>query len=288
MKDQIIEQHLSGIDNIPTLPLVLQQIRKVVSNSKSNMAQIASIVSKDQALASRTIRLVNSAYYARSTRVTTIQQAIVILGLNTLNNLMLGLTVIKIFDNTKSILFDHNAFWKHCFGTALLSKKIAEVTHCGGDKEECFIAGLLHDMGRLVMEQFMHDTYIKALQKSQESKSPLIGKELETFGFTHSDAGSWLGRRWNIPLSLIYSMEFHHLSNYPSSATQTEKDIIRIVTAANELCNIAQIGSSGENKLTTNATITFSSLTKEVCKRIIEETAKEVDSTLNEWKKCSE
>ena len=110
MSNHLLEERLNGIEGLPTLPLVLQQIQKVMKNPRSSIAQIASVIMKDQSLVSRVIRLVNSAWYARSTRVSSVLQAIVTLGLKTLNNLMIGLSVVKMFDQSGRGEYDHEKF----------------------------------------------------------------------------------------------------------------------------------------------------------------------------------
>lgn len=287
MKNEVMEQRFNGIEGLPTLPLVLQQLQKVINNPRSNMSQIAVVVAKDQALASRSIRLVNSAFYARTKPVTSIQQAIVTLGLKTLNNLMLGLSVIKMFDSSRQYGYDPNAFWEHSFATALMAKKLVAVTGYDVDAEECFVAGLLHDMGRLVMEQFLHDDFITALQASQSDKKSLLCCEIEVIGFSHADVGAWLGRRWNIPTTLIYAMELHHdpVMVDTMELTGSEKNIVRLVTAANEICITGKIGSSGELIPNTRVCEAMSKMSPAILNRLLEETRGEVNATLHEWRK---
>ncbi len=278
-----LKERLSGIEGLPALPLVLQQIQKVMSNPRSSMSQIAMVVAKDQALASRAIRLVNSAYYARANPVSSVQQAIVTLGLKTLNNLMLGLSVIKMFHNSEVLGYDPQSFWKHSFGTAILARKLASLTRYQGEIEECFVAGLLHDMGRLVLEQYLHADFIKALTLTQGHDSALLVREMEVFGFSHADTGAWLGRAWNIPRQFTIAMEFHHSPESLVESTPAEKKMLHLVTAANELCSDGRIGASGESRLMTRAVSGFSELTEDMKVRLLEETRKEVDSTLEEW-----
>jgi HD-like signal output (HDOD) protein len=283
VNDNRLEERLSGIEGLPTLPIVLQQIQRVINHPGSNMAQIAAVVGKDQSLTSRVIRLVNSAWYTRTTRVASIQQAIVTLGLKTLNNLMIGLSVVNAFDSTKILGYDPQKFWEHTFGTAILAEKISLLIAYRGDRSECFIAGLLHDMGRLVLEQFMHDDYVVALQKASEVNKPLLTHEMEVFGFSHADAGAWLGQKWNIPSPLIAAMKYHHCPEKAVDIPPAERDLVRIVAAANELATAGTIGTSGERHLVTNVATTIQKLTAETRIKMIDETRQEVITTLNEW-----
>jgi HD-like signal output (HDOD) protein len=189
---QIIEQKLEMIESISTLPMVLRQIQKVLSNPTNSIDQIA-VVAKDQALASRSIRVVNSAYYGMGKRVTSFSHAIVILGLNTLNSLMIGLTVVKVFKNMSIKAFDPEKFWVHCFATAIIAKALAE--HFGRkEPEKYFVTGLLHDMGRLVLDQFLHANFARAILFAHTNNKPLLRTESKTIGFNHAEVGEWLSR----------------------------------------------------------------------------------------------
>jgi len=278
-----MQQKLEGIEGLPTLPLVLQQLQKVMQNERTSMAQIAAVVAKDQALASRAIRLVNSAWYGRSTRITSIQQVLVTLGLKTLNTLMLGLTVMKLFDNSQTFGFNARLFWEHSFGTALLAKKLALAGGKGCDAEECFVAGLLHDMGRLVMEQHLHDEYVKALQLMQKNGQTLLAAEEAIFGFSHAETGAWLGRKWNIPRVLIVTMELHHSLIFTPEILPIEKEVVKIVAIANRLCMEGGIGASGETVNTSGVVHPLNGYSTEVCTRLVGEVRTEITATLREW-----
>ena len=240
-----IEQKLGGIDNLPTLPMVLRQIQQIMNNPASNMGQIAAVVAKDQALASRTIRLVNSAYYARRNRVPSIRQAIVVLGLQTLYQLMIGLSVVKLFNDSRMLGFDTGLFWQHCFGVALIARKLG--VQCGySEPEECFTAGLLHDMGRLALQQFLHADFEIALREAALTNSSLTVAERASLGFDHCDAGEWLARRWKLPHALTTVLLGHHDPHGLPAQDAAHRRLVEIVSYANALCGHARIGDSGE------------------------------------------
>ena len=284
MKKSSLEMRLASIDNLPTLPVVVLQLQKLMHNPKSNIKQIASIVGKDQALTSKTIRLVNSAYYGLMNRVSSINQAIVILGLNTLNNLIIGLSVVKMFEKIENIGFDHEAFWNHSFGTALLSKGIAvELKY--KELEDCFIGGLLHDLGRLVMEQYMHSDFMKAYIASKEAGTALIMEEQAVFGASHADIGVFLARKWHIPDALIAAIHYHHsLSGIPTTFLKHKK-LIGIVAKANQLANKFNIGDSGENNVAPDTDFEPQLPVSIDYKGIVEMAQADVLLTIQEWMK---
>ncbi|MBD3320686.1 MAG: HDOD domain-containing protein [Chitinivibrionales bacterium] len=283
MNSALIEEKLGQIENLPTLPMVLRQIRKVMNNPNSSMVNVAAVVAKDQALATRTIRLVNSAYYARRTRVPSIQQAIVVLGLKTLHNLMLGLSLVKMFRNARPFGFTIDDFWQHSFAVALLSKKIAPLSGEDIDPEEYFIAGLLHDMGRLALEQFLHEDFEKALKKAAVDKTSLRKNEKEVLGFDHADAGAWLAARWDLHEKLISALKYHHRPfELPSEYARYEK-FIQVIACANDICTAESIGNSGESVGAERRYRILPPRNDTLVRKKVAETVSEVISVVEEW-----
>ncbi len=277
-----LNDKLGSIRELPTLPMVLRQVHKIMANPRSNMNQIAAVVAKDQALASRTIRLVNSAAYALRTRVTSITNAIVVLGLNTLHQIMLGLAVVKMFKGAGGHGFSPEQFWRHAFATALLSKKIATLEHYD-DPEECFIAGLLHDMGRLACEQFLTAEFIEALALRDEENISLAAAEKRCIGFDHGEAGAWLGGQWGIPIQLSLAMAYHHAPRLLPDEHHAHTNLVAIIAAADAIAHENAIGDSGETRWLADAPRQFTALTPAQQEAFAAETAGEVDSTVEEW-----
>lgn len=223
-------QQLEQIESLPTLPIIAQKIQKLLSSDRSNMAQIASFISKDQAISARVIRLVNSAFFGLRNRVASIQQAIVLLGLNTVTNIVMGVSVVKAFsENSSSSLFDREMFWFHAFGTAMGAKMIAR--KLGRDEpEDYFLAGLLHDIGILVYDQFFHDEFVEVLKNIVDDKIALLDSETRTFGTTHQETGAFLATKWKLPSILTHSIRYHHNPFIvPNETTDRMRDISHIV-----------------------------------------------------------
>jgi HD-like signal output (HDOD) protein len=201
---------LENVENLPTLPIIVQQVQKLIANPNSNMAQIAAIITKDQAIAARVIRLINSAFFGMGGKVTSIQQAIVLLGLNTVKNLVLGVSVVKLFEGPASAsLFDRQKFWMHTFACALGAQAIAREIRFP-NPEDFFLAGLLHDIGILVLDQFFHQEFIGVLQNAVLKKTDYIKAEQCELGLTHQEVGEFVGKKWKIPELLVHSILHHH------------------------------------------------------------------------------
>lgn len=223
---------LNNIDNLPTLPIVAQKILKLIACPTSSMEQIANVITKDQAITVKVIKITNSAFYGFRNRISSIQHAIVILGLNTVKNLVLGVSVVKTFEeNARTSIFDREKFWLHAFGTALGSKLIAK--HKGKeDIEDYFLAGLLHDIGILAIDQFLHDAFIEILNRSLKEGADFLKSEQDVLGIHHGDVGAFLGEKWKIPAFLISTMRYHHSPSMVPSEVGEEKEKIAIVHIA--------------------------------------------------------
>ena len=282
MNAAMLEGKLLAIEELPALPLVLQQVQKIMALPKSNMSQIAAVMAKDQALASKTIKLVNSAFYGMSKPVSSITQAIVILGLNTVNNLMLGLSVIKIFKSDSKHAINHEDFWEHAFATGLISRSMAKMLHYE-DPEDCFTAGLLHDMGRLVLDQFMHDDFLTALKNSKERNISLSMAEKSTLGADHGYVGGYLAKKWKLPDALAVPIAFHHSVNSIPKEMALHAKITMIVAKASQAANKEKLGNSCENHFEPDSLFSSLRISDGDMQTIIAKTKTEIKTATQEW-----
>ena len=245
MENQELKKRLSNIKNLPSLPMVVNNVIKLTQNPDSTAFEIAEAISQDQSLATKVLRTANSAYYGFPRKLTTINYAIVVLGLNNIKNIVLSASIMERFSKADaSVLFDRRDFWKHSLLCGIISKKISE--HIGiKNSEEMFMCGLLHDFGKLILDSFLHDEFVSALQMSKEKNITIMEAENSIFGFNHSGVGALLLKKWSLPPSLVKAVEFHH---YPGESL-TAFRIASIVHVADYLCRRIGIGSSGDNML---------------------------------------
>lgn len=282
INSQNVETSLNSIENLPSLPIVIQQIQKALTNPNTSMKQISTIIEKDQGVSIKSIKLVNSAYYGLRKHITSIQEAIVVLGLDTVNNLMLGLSVIKMFEPKEKTLFDHQAFWEHALGCALISKELAKV--CNNiEPDDCFIAGLLHDMGKLVFEQYMHEGFVSAIESTNEDNTSLLLQESNVFGFDHCDVGAFLAMKWKIPIQIILTMKYHHYIDKIPNDFSKHIQLITIVAKANQLCHTYHIGNSMEKHIDNDNVFVSLKLPSFDFDDIIQSIKNEIKSTLHQW-----
>jgi putative nucleotidyltransferase with HDIG domain len=245
MENKELKRRLSNIRDLPTLPMVATNVIKLIQNPESTAFDLAEAISQDQSLATKILKTANSAYYGFPRKITTINYAIVVLGLNNIKNIVLSSSIMDQFPKSEeNQLFDRKDFWKHSLLCGIIAKMISE--HMGiKNSEEMFICGLLHDFGKLIMDNFLHDEFVLALELARDNDITLLQAENEIFTFNHSAIGALLLKKWGLPSTLITSVEFHHYPNESVSAFR----IASIVHMADYLCRRVGIGNSGDNIL---------------------------------------
>ncbi len=246
--DALIQEKIGGIDEIPSLPIVATRVMALMKDRDIDLKEISKAIMNDPALTLRVIRLANSAYYGLSTQVTSVNHAVVMLGVNTMYNIILGLSVIRSFRIGRSRWFDPDLFWQHCMACALLARNLSDY-YTYDQPGTSFVCGLTHDIGRLVFVQFLHHEFIAASERAHATGCSLRQAEVDIIGFDHAATGAWLARRWGLPEPLITGIEFHHnLAGIPENLAEYAT-LAKIVAAANAICIQQDLGDSGESEI---------------------------------------
>jgi len=198
-----LRSQIEKIDTLPTIPSTLRKLLSVIEDPKVSLSDIGSFISNDPVLTSRVIKVVNSPIYGFPGRISSVNQALILLGLNVVKGMLLGVSVFEAMKKTMEGL------WEHSIGCAVTSKIIG--TKKGlADIEELSVAGILHDIGKVAMGLKFLDEYKGLIKKAIDKNVLLIDLEKELFFVTHSETGAWIGQRWNFPKSLIEIIEYHH------------------------------------------------------------------------------
>ncbi len=225
VEENLKKKTIAGISNLPTLPEVATRLMQMVNDPDTSAADVAKVISRDVGITSKVLRMANSAFYGIPRTITTVQNAVVLLGMKVVNSLVLSVSVGEIFPSKdKSIREGRRAFWSHSLSCAVASKLIAQKIKRPHllDPEESFCSGLLHDIGKLVLDHYFTEEFLKAKEMARDKSIPLSETEKEFFGYSHTDVGDWLTSKWELPRDLRTPIIYHHNpSEAPSSREQS-------------------------------------------------------------------
>ncbi len=231
MQNDVLTKILAENKELLSLPHTLAEVMKVTRNEKSSAKDLADVLMKDPALTAKVLRIVNSPFYGVAKGITTMTQAVVTLGTRTVTALTLSSSVYKMTGDWKSSL-DRLRFWRHSLEVAIASRMIAETMRYP-QVEEAFVAGLLHDIGLLVLDGSFPDQ-CKSIWKKGAGSDNTIDLEDEAWGTNHARVGQFLLEQWHVPQRICSAVGHHH-TVFPPEATDNEHLLDQIVGLANYL-----------------------------------------------------
>jgi putative nucleotidyltransferase with HDIG domain len=236
-----VEHMVEDVSTIHSLPLFYSQLSEAIDHPRSSIGDIAKIISEDQGLTARILKLANSPHFGYFSKIDTITQAVTIIGVLQVRDLALALSVMDVFKGIPEDLVNMEQFWKHSIATGL-SARILATSQRESNLERFFVAGILHDIGRLVMYVRVPDICLELLEECRASGTLLYRAERERFGFDHADVGSALLKRWKIPPRVAEPVGAHHDcrrgDQYPREGA--------ILHLADITAHALQMGNSGE------------------------------------------
>ena len=231
------KEAIARIRDLPTLPAVLSKILATAADPDSSALDLGEHISADQSLSATLLKMVNSAYYGFQRQIKTVTQAIVILGFLEVRNLTLTATAFRTFKKGHPD-FDRTQLWRHSLGAAMAADRTAKLL--GLDVEGSFEAGLLHDIGKVVLDLLYPEGFRDAAHTAHERKMAIAVVEKEMFGIDHAEAGGLLGEHWNLPETVVEAIRFHH---EPDNAI-IEPKLTHLTAIANYLTYQAELGES--------------------------------------------
>lgn len=199
---------------LPTMPEVLLKLNEVMADPDKSAADVAKVVTADPAVSTNILRIVNSAYYGLQVRVASVSLAISVMGFNMTKKVALKAAVFSAFGKRREKIqhFDPTGFWQHAVWVGVAARVLAGASRAFHDMhpEDAYIAGLLHDIGKILLMEKAAPRYLAMLRKSVQQKRPEVDAEMEDFGFTHADVGSVLAIKWSLPEDLAIAIRYHH------------------------------------------------------------------------------
>lgn len=199
--------------DVPTIPVLLLRILRVVDGERTSAKDLVELMQRDQALAGRVLRLANSGFFACARQVSTLPRAVMLLGFTTVKNLALGIKIWETLAPRGGP--DMAALWEHSALVGAAARLIAQRTRAA-DPDEVFTAGLLHDIGRVMLHMRFAAVYDRLA--SVGGDTPFVMRERDAFGVDHAQVGAWLGEAWSLPPAIVEAARDHHAELAPGAA----------------------------------------------------------------------
>ncbi|VAW84820.1 hypothetical protein MNBD_GAMMA16-2314 [hydrothermal vent metagenome] len=233
---------IRGITKVASLPTIFVKLDEAMGNPRSTNKNYAAIINEDTAMTARLLRIANSALYNFPAKIETISHAITIIGTQQLRDLVLACSVIKMFENIPEEEVSMELFWRHSIAVGVTARILAGMRR-ENNVERFLIAGLLHDIGRLILFTEMTKQMQYVVKEAQETQQILFKVEKEVLGFDHAKLGGLLLKTWQLPDRLIDAVQYHHApmrsKTYPIEAST--------IHLADIIVNALQLGTAGEH-----------------------------------------
>lgn len=240
--DARLQALLLEVDELPSIPETLIHILKVLDDPNSGPADLGAVVRLDAPLMARILRLANSPYYSSRGDITDINRCVSVLGYRTVRQVAIcvsvATSVIAAVAKSSGQL-DYRELWRHSVVTGAIAKHLAQIAGYP-DPEEAFTAGLLHDMGKFVLELHAPDKYHRIIAQRRTAGLPLVEAEEEAFGFDHALLGEAFGKAWRFPSILTRCFGEHHQGGLLGKARVREDSAVALVALADYLSNTVE------------------------------------------------
>ena len=237
-----LHEIINKIESLPTVPRVYARIRDVIEHSEEVSAtQIADVIVQDPAMAAKILQIANSAFFGQRRGIDTVSRAIVVVGMEMIETLVLSAGVFQIFETEPIEGFSQDDLWRHSLACGLIAKHLTEsISRESKRQETAMLAGTLHDLGKLVLAQYMHDEYVEVVRTAVERRLPIVDIEQEILGATHAEIGGYLADWWNLPPNIVDAIRWH----YNPSGSQHDSKLAFLVHIADFLVHSLEVGAS--------------------------------------------
>ncbi len=233
-----LESFVAKIGAIPLIPKVANKVIKLVENPDTTASQLQEIIDTDQAIASRLLKIANSAFYSYSGSINTTSEAVVLLGFKTIKSLVLAASIKDVY---KRFTLTEELIWEHSLFSSISSRFIAREKGLSY-QEEAFISGLFHNIGMVIMNNEKPQDFSEVMQRFYNNEVSFIEAENEVFGFTHKEAGALITRKWKLPDFLEKVIRYQDKPEVFSASDPFLYNLASIVYISNLFCLKLKIG----------------------------------------------
>lgn len=227
-----IQKLLTKKQRMPSIPAVYFSILEALQDPECPIERIGEIVSSDSGLTAKLLQLVNSAFFGFAREVSSAEEAVMLLGIGTIRSLALTMHLFAKLDTSQGDANSLTQVWSHSLHVARMAKRVAELEG-GSDKivEEAFTAGLLHDVGKMIMAENPANKYLELLNQVHREKRSLVEAEQQLHNATHAEVGAYLLDLWGLPAPLVEAVAYHHVPSQSSDATFSALTAVHVANA---------------------------------------------------------
>lgn len=236
-----LEWLVDRTSTVYSLPLFYERLNEAINHPRTSIDDIAKIITEDQGLTARLLRLANSPMFGWFGKVDSINKAVTIIGTQQLRDLALAASVMGVFTGIPPELLNMASFWRHSVACGIIARTLATWRR-ETNVERFFVAGILHDVGQLMMATTIPPVVMEMIEQSRTTRQPYHLTEHARLGFDHADAGGALLRSWKIPANIADPVEFHH---HPGRAEQFPQEAA-IIHLSDIICQAMEYGQTGE------------------------------------------
>ncbi|MHB1652406.1 MAG: HDOD domain-containing protein [Desulfitobacteriaceae bacterium] len=240
-----LEHILARVQALPVLPSLAMRVVNLTNNLDTDLKELLSVVGQDPALATSILRQANSSFYGYARRISSLPEAVVILGFQTIQNLALASAVSPLLKtNLAGYQVDQEGLWKHSLLTAMIARRLSKRLRLPLG-ETAFTAGLLHDVGKLVLAVYIQEVGEHILKKVEQDSLSYVEMEERVIGYDHAMVGGLVVKHWNLPKNLVEAITYHH----KPELAQSEPILTALVHLANGLANTLGMGGGVDSFL---------------------------------------
>ncbi len=242
MELDIRKEVLQNIKKLPTLPVIFEQVLNTIDDPKSSATILQETIKNDQSITAKVLNMANSAYYGYAKQVSDLSRAIVILGFDMVKNIALSVSVFGMFPHKEGDdYFDREQFWLHSIACGYLGKIIAEHVKFY-EPDKAFIACLLHDIGKVVVDSYFEEEYKDVVRTARAEKISYYEAEKAILGSELCEIGYILGEKWNFPEELLTAIKYHHI---PAQAPRRYAPLTYLTYITNLICQEEKVRIGG-------------------------------------------
>lgn len=244
LSDERLEEIAASLGDLPALPDIALRAMRLAEDPEWEVTKLDRTIRTDQALAARFLRLANSAFFGARSKISTLDRAITLVGITRVRSVLLA-AALEGLHESKRTNFKGKILWDHALATGSLSQHLARI-HGRSEPEEAFMAGLLHDIGRPVLDQMMSDKYAEVIALVKDGvAASLLSAEQRVFRFDHTDIGYVVVTSWGFPPAIAEAIRFHH----DPTMAEADRPLCATVSLANSMCAKAELGPHREPDL---------------------------------------